>query len=215
MSSQCVLIGDIRSSRELQDWPAVFGDLQNALREVNEQFADDIVVAFGPTVGDEFQGVLRDARNAYAVYVLIKSGLRARFYCGIGVGEVEKPLEQAIYMRGSAFYRGRDALETCKAKRRSVIINSSDADGLQDRIANTLLYFVEVLEDSWTDRQRQVLSFYRAHPGYTQEEVGAHFGVSKQAVGQLVKAGGWQAISEGEGVLQELLVRISSEDAAL
>jgi len=212
MSSQCVLIGDIRGSRDLPDWPTVFGNLENALRAVNMEFADDIVVDFGPTVGDEFQGVLRDARNAYAVYVLIKSGLRAGLYCGIGVGEIEKPLEEAIYMRGSAFYRARAALETCKGKRRSLIIRLSDTVGLQDTIANTLLQFIEVLEDSWTDRQREVLSFYRRHRGYTHEQLGEHFGISKQAVGQILKAGDWEAIHDGEELVQELLARISLQD---
>ena len=215
MSSQCVLIGDIRSSRDLQDWPVVFGDLENALRGVNRQFADDVVVDFGPTVGDEFQGVLRDARNAYAVYVLIKSGLRAGLYCGIGVGEVEKPLEEAIYMRGSAFYRARAALETCKAKRRSLVVRSSDTVGLQDKITNTLLHFIEVLENSWTDRQREVLSFYRGHREYTHEQLGEHFGVSKQAVGQILKAGDWEAIYEGEELVKELLARASLQEPRL
>jgi hypothetical protein len=49
MSSTCVLIGDIRRSRELEDWPSVFRRLEQALREVNGDFSDDLVVDFAPT----------------------------------------------------------------------------------------------------------------------------------------------------------------------
>jgi len=215
MSSQCVLIGDIRSSRDLQDWPTVFGNLENALREVNGEFSDDIVVGFGPTVGDEFQGALRDARNAYAVYLRVKGRLPARIYCGIGIGDVEKPLGLDIGMRGTAFYRARDALEDCKAKRRSVLARSSDNACLDDRVTNTLLHFIEVLEGSWTDRQSEVLGFYREHREYTYEMVGSHFGISKQAVGQILKAADWEAISDGEQLVNHLLAQISVHRACV
>jgi len=205
MSNTCVLIGDIRGSRNLGDWSTVFGNLESALREVNAEFADDVVVAFGPTVGDEFQGALRDATNAYEVYLRVKGRLPTGIYCGIGVGDVEKPLGADVGMRGSAFYRARGALEECKAKGRSLLVRSSDDASLNDRVANTLLHLIEVLEGSWTDRQSEVLGFYRSHPEYTYEKIGSHFGISKQAVSQILKAADWRLIREAETLLHEWL----------
>lgn len=209
MSSTCVLIGDIRNSRDLEDWPTVFGNLEKVLRQVNSKFADDVVVDFVPTVGDEFQGALRDARNAYSVYVQVGASLPVGIYCGIGIGDVEKPLGGDVGMRGTAFYRARDALEECKAKRRSVLVRSSDDACLDDRVTNTLLHFIEVLEGSWTDRQSEVLGFYREHPEYTYEMVGSHFGISKQAISQILKAADWEAVCDGEQLVNHLLAQIS------
>jgi len=208
MSSTCVLIGDIRSSRDLEDWPTVFGNLEKALREVNSEFADDVVVDFAPTVGDEFQGALRDARNAYAVYLHIKGRLPAAIYCGIGIGDVEKLLGSDVGMRGTAFYRARDALEFCKGRKRSVTVRSSEQGGLTDETLNMLLHFIESLEDSWTGRQREVLGYYRLHPDHTYEQLGNHFGIARQSIRDIVSAGDWELIGEGETLVNKWLASI-------
>jgi hypothetical protein len=199
------LIGDIRSSRDLEDWPTVFGSLQRSLQEVNNEFADDVVVDFAPTVGDEFQGALRDARSAYAVYLHVKGRLPAAMYCGIGIGDVEKPLGNDVGMRGSAFYRARDALEFCKGRKRNVTMRSSEQGGLADETLNTLLHFIQSLEDSWTERQREVLGYYRLHPDHTYEQLGDHFGIARQSIRDIVSAGDWELISEGETLVNKWL----------
>jgi len=199
------MIGDIKRSRDLDEWGSVFEKLQAALKQINREFSDDILVDFVPTVGDEFQGALRDPKHAYAVYVSIKGGLPVGFYCGIGVGDIEKPLDADIGMRGNAFYRARSALEFCKKRKRNVVLRSSDTTSLADETINTLLHFIEVIENSWTKRQREVLHYYRLHPDYTYERLGRHFGITKQTVSKILKAGGWDLIAEGEAVVNKLL----------
>jgi len=205
MSGHCVMIGDIKRSRDLDEWGSVFEKLEAALKQINREFSHDILVDFVPTVGDEFQGALRDPKHAYAAYVSIKGGLPVGFYCGIGVGDIEKPLDVDIGMRGNAFYRARSALEFCKKRKRNVVLGSSDTTSLADETINTLLHFIEVMENSWTNRQREVLHYYRSHPDYTYEQLGSHFGIAKQTVSKILKAGGWDLIAEGETVVNKLL----------
>jgi len=199
------MIGDIKRSRDLDEWGSVFEKLEAALKQINREFSHDILVDFVPTVGDEFQGALRDPKHAYAAYVSIKGGLPVGFYCGIGVGDIEKPLDVDIGMRGNAFYRARSALEFCKKRKRNVVLGSSDTTSLADETINTLLHFIEVMENSWTNRQREVLHYYRSHPDYTYEQLGSHFGIAKQTVSKILKAGGWDLIAEGETVVNKLL----------
>lgn len=210
MSGHCVMIGDIKRSRDLDEWGSVFEKLQAALKQINREFSHDILVEFVPTAGDEFQGALRDPKHAYAVYVSIKGGLPVGFYCGIGVGDIEKPLDADIGMRGNAFYRARSALEFCKKRKRNVVLRSSDTTSLADETINTLLHFIEVIENSWTKRQREVLHYYRLHPDYTYQQLGGHFGVTKQTVSKILKAGGWDAIPEGESMVNKLLQHMCS-----
>jgi hypothetical protein len=207
MPTQCVMIGDIRQSRHLRDWASVFGQLESALKEINQRFSD-VIVDFRPTVGDEFQGALAHPANAYTIYSSLKRRLPVELYCGIGIGQIEKPLADDIGMRGTAFYRARAALEACKQEKRNLAVRSSDDAEMGDRTVNALLFFIQVLENSWTDRQREVVNFCRSHPNYTYERVGRHFDISKQAVGQILKAADWEAISAGEGVVSQLLGRM-------
>jgi len=210
MVSTCVLIGDIKRSREVENWPALFRKLEGTLNEINRMFSDDLIINFKPTVGDEFQGVLKSPKNAYVIYVTIKSRLPVDFYCGFGIGEIERPLENEVGMRGTAFYRARSALELCKKSNRKLLIRSSDTTNQTDEILNTLLRFIEVLENSWTRRQREVVNYVRSHPGSTYDQIGNHFTISKQAVSQILGAADWAAISEGENLLNHLLGSLSS-----
>jgi len=94
-------------------------------------------------VGDEFQGILKSSRSAYDVYLFLKENIPAGFYCGIGVEEVEKT-KKGMGMRGTTFYRVREALESCKKKKRNVPFASNDH--LFDKIINTIFYFIESIE---------------------------------------------------------------------
>lgn len=211
MSGRCVMIGDIKRSRDLDEWGSVFEKLGTALKKINREFSHDILVDFVPTVGDEFQGALRDPKHAYAAYVSIKGGLPVGFYCGIGVGDIERPLDVDVGMRGTAFYRARSALESCKRRRRNVLLRSSDTTSLGDETINTLLHFIQALESSWTNRQREVLHYYRLHPDHTYEQLGNHFDIAKQSVRDILKAGDWELITEGETVVNRWLESMSLE----
>jgi len=49
------------------------------------------------------------------------------------------------------------------------------------------------------------VNYYRHHRDNTFSELGNNFGFSKQAVSQFLKATNWEAIDEGEKLLQTLL----------
>jgi len=213
MPRNCVIIGDIKKSRSVRNWSEVVTRLGGTLRDVNGEFSDDILVHFRLTVGDEFQGALNNPGNAYRTYLRIKHRLPVDFYWGIGIGGVEKPLSEEIGMRGTAFYRARDAVQLCKRKNREIMIISAETVGRMDRIANTLFYFLQSLEGSWTKRQREVIDHLRAHPDYTYEQLASNFGISKQAVYRILKAANWDAFSEGETLVNELLEHFPEEDS--
>lgn len=210
MSSKCVMIGDIKKSRNVGNWSKIFRKLDETLTEVNRVFSGDILIDFRSTIGDEFQGVLKNPKNAYALYVFIKCKLPIDIYCGIGVGHVERPFEKDRGMRGTAFYRARSALELCKKSKRNLLMKSSDMPTQIDEVINTLLRFIEALENSWTKRQKEVANYFRSYPDYTYEQLGKHFRISKQAISQILKAADWDAISEGEALLNNLLTGMDS-----
>ena len=83
-----------------------------------------------------------------------------------------------------------------------MFIKSSDTPDQTDTIINTLLRFVEVLENSWTQRQKEIANYYRLHPKCTYKQLGANFGITKQATSQILKAANWELVSEAESLVK-------------
>lgn len=213
--NHCVIIGDIKGSRKLARWQDIFKRLETTLKEVNQEFADDILMNFEPTVGDEFQGILINADSAYLISVAIKNRVPADMYLGIGIGEVEKLSNENVGMRGTAFYRARSALELCKKRKRGIIIKSSDVPNYMEDIINTLLYFINSFEKLWTKRQREIVNYFRLHPDYTYTQLSRYFKISKQSISQILKAANWNVVSEGELSVNKLLKILPSANRGI
>ena len=199
----CVLIGDIKKSRDLDNWADVLQQLDRTLKEINKKFSDDMLLDFKLTIGDEFQGALVDSKNVYLIYTFIKSRLPAEIRCGVGIGGVERPFNKDIAMKGSAFYRARSALEFCKKEKRNLFIKSSETQ--KEEEINTFLETIEGLENSWTKRQRKIINYYRLDQDYTYQKLGEHFGISKQSISQILKAARWDLISTNEAQINRSL----------
>ncbi|KPL19545.1 MAG: hypothetical protein AMJ92_02815 [candidate division Zixibacteria bacterium SM23_81] len=205
----CVIIGDIKRSRDLDNWEQIFSELKRALEETNERFSDVLVVRLAPTVGDEFQGAIKNPDRAIELLHFIRGKMPVDIYCGLGIGAVEKLLDAEVGMRGSAFYRARDALQLCKKQGKKVLIKSSDIACLTDDTLNMVLYFIEVLENSWTKRQREIAEYFRLHSHNTYEQLGKHFGLKKQSISDVLIAANWKVIADGNNLLQKLLKELS------
>jgi len=205
MDTYCVMTCDVKHSRTLSDWPAVVDKLTRCLRNLNTKFRPYLAVRFRFTVGDEFQGVLNTPDKLYDIYLYIKTHTPVDIYCGIGIGEAEISGNKPTNTRGSAFYRAREALNFCKKNKRSIYLRSADTENMFDKLVNTLLYVIETLENGWTNRQREIITYYRLHPDYTYEKIGKHFGISRQSVYQILKSANWQIINRSETLVNELL----------
>jgi hypothetical protein len=211
----CAVIGDIRGSSSIPDWRNVFRKLGLALDKANRACAGKLLAPFRPTVGDEFQGVVSDAGCALDVMLLIEDRVPARFYLGVGVGTVEIPAHRDIGMRGTAFYRARAALEEAKAHRRSMVVRTDDEPCPTDRAANALLRLRDALKSRWTTRQRELITFYRAHPGYSYADLAEWLHKSPQAVHKRLKAASWDAVVEAERAAGALLQTAASGSDAI
>ena len=211
MPSHTALIGDVKGSRKLDNWPEVFHKLQVTLKEANHRFAEDMLIPFKPTVGDEFQGALKTPDKAFDVYTFIKASLPVHACFGMGIGDVEKPAGNDIGLRGTAFYRAREALEICKKNKKTLAVCLGDVRAKLEKTVNTILDLVNVIESHWTDRQRQIVNYYRLNPDLTYEKVGAHFRVSKPFVHKVLKATDFVSLSRSESLIAELLAAIADE----
>ncbi len=204
-----VLICDVRKSREIENWEKVVEKIKGVLDEVNERFRESIVGSFKMTVGDEFQGVLRFPERAYGIYKFIKYHVPVSLYCGVGIGEVEIPVEDYGGARRSAFYNARDAVDECKKMKRVFFLKSPSKE--VDDIVNTIAYLIECIESTWTERQKEVVKFHISHPEMSYEGIGRVFGITKQGVSGILKRAKWDAIENGIEVIESVLKSVNSK----
>jgi hypothetical protein len=201
----CALIFDVKGSRQLDNWREVFKSIKSTLTAANRHFADNLLVKFQPTVGDEFQGALKSPAKAYDLYTFIKASLPVQIYCGMGIGEVEITGKDATGLRGTAFYRAREALEMSKNAQGLLRISTSDTVDKFSEYWNILLRLMETMELDWTPRQRQIVNYQRLNPELRQNVIARHFKITEPTLSKIFKNAHWEVISITEKYISENL----------
>jgi len=204
MQNYTAIIGDIKKSRDLDNWPDLFDQLKTVLSEVNDQFSGDILIPFEPTVGDEFQGALKSPESAYDVYLFIHAGMPVHIYIGIGVGEIENPEKgHRGGLRGSAFYRAREALTKCKKSEGFMRIALKDEwRELQEDI-NLFQRAMETIESDWTERQTEIVNYIRKESKRTHKQAAEYFKIARPTVTKQLLAAHADMVMVGDNFLKE------------
>lgn len=179
------VIGDIRSSRLAPQRAEMQKLLEHGLEEINREFADELVAGFVITLGDEFQGVLREPGRAVKVLVALEAVLgEISVRYGVGWGTISTELREfAVGMDGPCFHRAREAVREGKRADRWATVSGFGGD---DEILNGLLWLVGAVRGRWTSVQRETVEQVRA--ARTQREVAAARGVHESSVSQALKA---------------------------
>ncbi len=199
------LIGDVVGSREVEDREGLQRRLRELISEVNRRFAQGIAARFILTVGDEFQGLLREADGMDELCALLRAWLDpVEIRLGLGVGALATPLEpEAIGMDGPCFHRARAALSRAEERGSPVEVGTGRDDGVFEIYGS--LY--GALRRGWTLRQRLAVDWTMA--GLSGREVARRMGVQPSAVSQHLKA------AEARAVLAATRVWTRALEAAL
>lgn len=158
---------------------------------------------FTRTVGDEFQGVLEDPVSVVdAILTLMRS---RTWHVGLGIGAVEEPLpDDPRAARGTAFLAARRAVELAKRAPGLVHVVAPDAPAEAEDAA-VVLQLLADLRDRRTDAGWEAVDAMAA--GGQQAEVAERLGVTRQAVGQRLRAAGWALEQRTLPTLARLLER--------
>ena len=155
------MIFDLVASRKMHQEQRIRTqmELRNLLKILNEAFKDTILSRFIITLGDEFQGALKNTIKFYDIFSFVENELSVNFRCGIGTGEfwssrygnMLNPL-RVVELDGPAFHRARNALEHGKKNDLKITINTGNNDF--DNNFNTISSLIYVIKNHWTDRQK-------------------------------------------------------------
>ena len=199
----CAIIGDINRSRDLPQRARVQRSFQRTIETVNAEFRAEIASNFVLTIGDEFQGLLCSAKEAYRFVRRFAELMEpVEFAFGLGVGPLSTPLRRdaALGMDGEAFHRARAALGAAKEQRRDLVL---DVDHESLPLANALLALMERDWARLTPRQKEIIRLMAKHGN--QSIVGRKLHISQPAVSKAVSSSSAAPLRQAEEALRIFL----------
>lgn len=216
-----VIIGDIINSRKIEKRGEVQERLKEILRDVNEKYNADIVAPFMITLGDEFQGLLHNGRNALKIVEELRSKLYPiRIRVGIGIGSVSTKLEQieTREIDGPCYYSARNAIDYLKKNENryhsdeaETRIEIEDDSAGAANIMNTVFSLMSVIEKNWTERQRTIIYDFALHQD-GQEKCAARLEIAQSSVQRGLTNGNYYAYAKAMDTINNILGEIQKND---
>ena len=205
------IIGDIITSREL---PAgrraeTQRELEGYLAWINRHYRDAVAAQFLVTLGDEFQGRLRDPSVIPDIVQDARERLGAekgdvRLRIAIGWGALTTPLKKvALGTDGPAWHHARAVLNNWRlAKRDGAAFQGFPEDTVLNALSGLMTRHWNALEAT----QRRTITALRHHEGL-RKEAAAELGVTPQALSNRAASAGEREYANGMQALRELLGR--------
>lgn len=176
----CAIIGDIVDSKNINDRQEIQDHFKQSLEEINHKYDTYIASNFTVTLGDEFQGLLTSPGISLDIIQDIRIKMSPiELVFGIGIGEMLTNFskESSIGSDGPAYWYARKMVEKSKDKNPTINILS---DMPEDQLINSLLLFIEHSSRLQTDRQKQIITLYKALG--SQYKVAEKLGIKQSAV---------------------------------
>jgi len=188
------LIGDIRSSRDLDDRGEVQRQLQKCLNDLNRQYNDVLISPLTITLGDEFQALLRNAEEIWKIVFNIECRMyptRIRF--GLGIGDISTNIntDSAIGMDGPAFYSARDAMQEIKKSEACYKIKGLETD---EELTNNTLALISDNKNKWEENRIKIFHDLLGHKKVNT--IALNIGISQTAVYKNISDGSLKVIGK-------------------
>lgn len=204
------VIADMVKSRELlrAQRPEVQLSFSEFVASLNHRYKSALVARFVVTLGDEFQGLLSDARALPDLLWDMHYKFHMRqLRVGIGFGTIDTPIgKNAINVDGPALHHARHAIDISK-KEKLLGGVFSGFGATDDSAFNGFARLLQHHRARLKPQQRRVIELLRQ--SLTQTAIANQLGISRQAVSLYAGAAGWEAYREGEQGWRALLSEIS------
>lgn len=191
------IIGDIKDSRNLSNREEVQKQFRSVLQTINETYAEDIVAEFVITLGDSFQGLVKNKRVILPILFEIELAMSpVDFRFGIGLGEISTPIqrENSSGMDGTAYHRARQMIDTIEENESKYTTSETNAlicsgAGYQptDNLLNAVLSLGTALKSKWTQRQKEIMFTYFSH-GENQYKTADALKIGQSSVNKALNA---------------------------
>lgn len=211
------IVGDIKESKKLEDRKKIQLKIYNVLNQINQMFSADISARFIITLGDEFQGLLKEYGHLLDIIKFIQREMypvKMRF--GIGIGEISTVIfhEAALGADGPAYYAARSMIEELREQEKKLkkhasdiqidIYNTKDFETTQ---INIILSLMKVIEDEWTDNQRYTIWDMEQNGG-SQEKCAKRMNTTQSTIARRLADGKYVIYEKAKEIVNEALKRL-------
>lgn len=149
-----ILMADIINSGKKEQKP-LMEDFKNLIAEINQIYKADILSPLTITLGDEFQGVIKNLTASIQIILTLEENsihnkLNFKLRYVLNQGEIETPVNEKIAyeMLGSGLTEARLKLNDSKYKK--FRFNIAIDDLLQQSILNDAFIIFENITDKWS-----------------------------------------------------------------
>ena len=216
-NSHVAIIGDMKQSQKMKNRNEVQIKLKNILETINIMYQEDLAAKFIITLGDEFQGLLKQGANTMKILSQIERMMypvQLRF--GIGIGRITTEInpEMALGADGPGYYKARAAIEYLKdneKKKQSVPTDTRfevECENQENiRMLNTIVSLMTVIKEGWSDRQREIIWDIMEHQD-SQSNVANRLNIKQPAVQKSLALGNYYAYKDAMDFIGKALEEI-------
>lgn len=186
IQKNCVVLGDVVNSREIQDRETFQETLQSTLSEINTQFDDALRAPFKILKGvDEIGGVLKSIRPLVTIQRQLARSLhpqQIRLAAVVGEIDVNAATGDVSAMDGEAFARADRVLDELEST--DFTFELEGTMPLLDGVLSDEINLLDMFRETWTERQVEIISKYERLD--SQKEVAESLDISPQAVSNVL-----------------------------
>lgn len=220
------IIGDIVNSRKIENRNEIQKRLKNLLDDINKKYHEYIASKFIITLGDEFQGLLKNPDKAIEIISYIEIGLlsvEVRFGIGIGAISTDINYENSSEVDGPAYHRAREmisrieCIEKQYTERISNVMISSTDDKHQsknyciDELLNSILSVCTALKSKWTERQKEIILTYLSN-GQNQYKTANALSIGQSSVNKALKSAKYYTYKYAMETIEKYLSKFGREN---
>lgn len=200
------ILGDLKKSSISKHRKRDQQRIKASLEEINRIYRGNLAASFVISSGDSMQGLL--CRGNWVGEILLDFQLALypqRWRFGIGIGPIDTLLtpKDSNETDGPAYHQARamiDRVEEQENKRPVLYTQYAvSCEGREHRsegkVINSLLSLISVIQESWTERQVEIISAYRKSGG-SQSSVQKQLGISQSTVSRSLQASHYREVHE-------------------
>jgi hypothetical protein len=201
-----ILIGDIVESKKIPQRKKFQTEFQKLIQNINAEHRDKIVSPLTITLGDEFQGLLKDPKDLFVIIHHIQSSFqRITFRFALSVGNISTNInrETAIGMDGSGFHDARAAMDQNKKGSQHFSYFGPQPESV---LINNMLRWIDQTTVKWKKEKWKTLLLNQL--GKSQKEIEQQIKISQSAISQNLKNPMTVLVLETEKIIEQYLLKL-------
>ena len=214
------VIGDIINSKQIDNRHTFQNKFKTLLHTINLEYKAEIASDFMITLGDEFQGLLKNGRNVvYIIDRIEREMYPVKLRFGIGVGEITTDIQPTVPLGadGPAYNLARDMInvvkrsETKKMEPQKNIAITIHEHAAFSELLNTIFTLLSELHKNLTKQQIEIINMY-VQDACTQKDIAEQLNIVQSTVQRSLAASSYYAYRDALQTMADLLSGIQEDD---